>query len=60
MADTNEASEHARALIAQRWGPPGTRVLARSVDTVVSRRADLTGEQRAALEAAITEDVSNE
>jgi hypothetical protein len=59
MPDTNEASEHARALIAQRWGPPGTRELARSVDTVVTRRDELSADQLAALAAALTEDVSN-
>jgi hypothetical protein len=55
MPDTYEdASEAARALIARRWGPPGSRDLNRAVQTVVERRADLDDGQRAVLETAIT------
>jgi hypothetical protein len=51
MADA-ETSEAARALAARRWDP--SPVVARAVQTVVTRRAELDASQRAALEAAIT------
>jgi hypothetical protein len=53
MAATDEAaSEAARALIARRWGPPGTRDLKRAVETVVERADQLDEAQRAELAAA--------
>jgi hypothetical protein len=52
MADTQEASEAARALVAFRWGPPGTRELARSAKTVIERAADLPDDLRAQVHQA--------
>jgi hypothetical protein len=48
-ADTRAA---ARELARVRWDP--SPVVARAVETVVSRSAELDASQRAALEAAIT------
>ena len=48
MEDTVSAAGH--ALAVRRWG---TRGLDRAVETVISRSADLSGSQRAAIEAAI-------
>ena len=52
MAGT-QASDAGRQLARARWG---TRVLARAVETVVERQDGLDKEQRARLEAAITEE----
>ncbi len=49
-----DASEAGRALALRRWAPEAR--LADAVNTVVTRSADLDEGQRAALEAAITED----
>jgi hypothetical protein len=46
-----DASDAARALSRARWGPPGSRELDRAVEVVVQRRAQLTPEQHAKLEA---------
>ena len=61
MTDTNDdASAAGRTLVARRWGPPGTRDLNRAVQTVVTRSADLDDSQRAAIEAAITEEARDD
>lgn len=54
MAPHADASEAGRALAAKRWDPE-TRLRA-AVATVVKRSADLDDMQRAAIEAAITEE----
>jgi hypothetical protein len=46
MADRNEASEAGRALIAGRWGPAGTRELARSANIVIDRADQLPADLR--------------
>jgi hypothetical protein len=52
MADTNEAREAARALVAFRWGPPGSRELARSASIVIERAGELPDDLRQALHEA--------
>jgi hypothetical protein len=58
-ADAGEAarSENARAAARARWG---SQVVSRAAGIVVERAAELDEAQRAAIGAAITEDVSNE
>jgi hypothetical protein len=52
MADTNEASEAARSLVAFRWGPAGSRELARSAGIVIERADQLPADLRAAVHEA--------
>jgi hypothetical protein len=49
MADTSEASEAGRALVAARWG---NQVAVRSAETVIERAAELPAELRAAVHEA--------
>jgi hypothetical protein len=55
MAAHADASEAARALAARRWAPEAR--LRAAVETVVERSADLDAAQRAAIEAAIGQEV---
>jgi hypothetical protein len=58
MAADTHASELGRALAAQRWAPE-TRLRV-AVETVVERSAELDETQRAAIEAAITEETADD
>ena len=53
----SNASQAARELAERRWG---TRVLDRAVETLVERSEQLNQAQRAAIEAAITEEAHDD
>ena len=54
MGTTDAATSEAHSRAARiRWREAGDPVPSRSVQTIVTRSADLTGSQRAAIEAAI-------
>jgi hypothetical protein len=54
MSTTDAARSEAHSRAARiRWREAGDPVLTRSVQTVVTRSADLSGSQKAAIEAAI-------
>jgi hypothetical protein len=52
-AGASERSEVARSAARARWEREGNPVVARSVETVVTRADELTGEQLAALADAL-------
>jgi hypothetical protein len=58
MRSANDASEAARRLAELRWSPEAR--LRHAVETVIERSSQLDDSQRAAIEAAITEEARDE
>jgi hypothetical protein len=53
-------ADAARHAAKSRWEREGNPVIARSVETVVTRADELSDEQRAAIEAAISTEADDE
>jgi hypothetical protein len=58
MRTAGDASEAARQLAQLRWSPEAR--LRHAVETVIERRSQLDDSQRAAIEAAITEEARDD